>query len=157
MKAKQPKPFTGRHMAIIMLGFFTTVVAANLTMAYFASHSWTGLVVKNAYVASQQFDETTARLAQSAAVAVRLEVDHDRLGVVLTNKAGAPISAQAVVLRVGRPSHEGEDQSIALLPIERGTYSAKHSLSPGQWSGTITADVQGHPGWSRPVYLLVKG
>ena len=52
-----PKEFTGRHMLAIMLAFFGTIIAVNLVMAIFASRSWTGLVVKNSYVASQEFNE----------------------------------------------------------------------------------------------------
>ena len=59
MKA-QPRTggeFTGRHMLGIMLAFFATVIAVNVTMAMFASKSWTGFVVRNSYVASQEFNE----------------------------------------------------------------------------------------------------
>jgi nitrogen fixation protein FixH len=157
MKAIEPKLFTGRHMAMIMVGFFATVLTANLTMVYFAKQSWTGLVVKNSYVASQHFDETTAALEQSASVAVHMVVDHNRLVITLTDKAGAPVSARAVVVHVGRPSHEGEDQAIALAPITEGTYTGHHTLAPGQWSGSIAAKIEGHRNWNRPVYLLVKG
>ncbi len=52
----QPKPFTGRHMLFAMLAFFGVIIAVNLTMAVFATKSWTGLVVKNSYVASQAFN-----------------------------------------------------------------------------------------------------
>ena len=39
--------FTGYHMLAIMVAFFGVVIAVNLTMATFASRSWTGLVVEN--------------------------------------------------------------------------------------------------------------
>ena len=45
--------FTGFHMLACMIVFFGVIVAVNLTMATLASQSWTGLVVKNSYVASQ--------------------------------------------------------------------------------------------------------
>ena len=35
------RPFTGRHMAIIIISFFAVIIAVNLTMAYFARSSWT--------------------------------------------------------------------------------------------------------------------
>ena len=49
--------FTGGHMLALVCGFFGVVIAVNLTMALFATGSWTGLVVKNSYVASQHFNE----------------------------------------------------------------------------------------------------
>ncbi|TIU14500.1 MAG: cytochrome oxidase, partial [Mesorhizobium sp.] len=54
--ARRPREFTGRHMLATILAFFGVVIAVNLTMATFASTSWTGLVVENTYVASQQFN-----------------------------------------------------------------------------------------------------
>ncbi|RWK14298.1 FixH family protein, partial [Mesorhizobium sp.] len=54
--AEKPRVFTGRHMLAIILAFFGVVIAVNLTMATLANTSWTGLVVENTYVASQQFN-----------------------------------------------------------------------------------------------------
>lgn len=48
--------FTGYHMIACVVSFFAVIIFANVTMAWFASSSWTGLVVKNSYVASQQFN-----------------------------------------------------------------------------------------------------
>ena len=54
------REFTGKHMLAIMIAFFGVVFAVNFTMVYFSRHSWTGLVVENSYVASQEFNEKTA-------------------------------------------------------------------------------------------------
>ena len=48
--------FSGRHMLLTMLAFFGVIIGVNLTMAWFARSSWTGLVVENSYVASQEFN-----------------------------------------------------------------------------------------------------
>src|SRR5690606_4480933 len=53
----QPRAFTGRHMLAAVVAFFGVIVAVNLTMATFAMNSWSGLVVKNSYVASQEFND----------------------------------------------------------------------------------------------------
>ena len=53
------KTFTGRHMLLLVSAFFAAVIAANGTMAYFAARSWTGLVVENSYVASQEYKRTS--------------------------------------------------------------------------------------------------
>ncbi|ESY87148.1 FixH family protein, partial [Mesorhizobium sp. LNHC229A00] len=53
---RKPREFTGRHMLAIIPAFFGVVIAVNLTMATLANTSWTGLVVENTYVASQQFN-----------------------------------------------------------------------------------------------------
>ncbi|ESZ68246.1 hypothetical protein X726_32300 [Mesorhizobium sp. L103C105A0] len=54
---RKPREFTGRHMLATVLAFFGVVIAVNLTMATLANTSWTGLVVENTYVASQQFNK----------------------------------------------------------------------------------------------------
>ena len=46
--------FTGRHMLAAMLGFFGVVIAVNVVMATLAAKTFSGTVVDNSYVASQQ-------------------------------------------------------------------------------------------------------
>ena len=43
---KIPRIRRGRHMLLIILGFFGVVIGVNVTMATLASKSWTGLVVE---------------------------------------------------------------------------------------------------------------
>jgi nitrogen fixation protein FixH len=140
-----------------MLAFFATVVTANMTMVYFAAHSWTGLVVKNSYVASQEFNETTEKLEKAAAgVHSKIEYTQGKLSISLTDNTGKAVDAIDVKLKLGRPSHEGEDQVVALAARGDGIYAVEHVLAKGQWSGDVTAAVAGHPQWQRPVRLFVK-
>lgn len=157
--APTARPFTGRHMLFIMLGFFATVLAANMTMVYFASHSWTGLVVKNSYVASQEFNETTGKMLADAAVDVHpgLVYQNGIVRVTLQTRAGDAVAAGNVRLALGRPSNESEDRLIELAGVGEGRFEAARTFGPGQWTGTLSADVPGHGPWSRPVFLFVKG
>jgi nitrogen fixation protein FixH len=149
--------FTGRHMLMIMLAFFGVIIAANMTMVYYATQSWTGLVVKNSYVASQEFNETTARLEQAAAdVHSVVAYSLGKVTLSLDDNAGQAVQASNVRVMIGRPSHEGDDRVIILSQKSNGVYEAEHSLGNGQWSGQVTADVVGHPPWQRPLRLLVK-
>jgi nitrogen fixation protein FixH len=157
MRASQQAEFTGRHMLLIMLGFFAVVLVANLTMVYFARQSWTGLVVRNSYVASQEFNEKTDAQIKAAEIDAHIRLAGEDVIVTLTGKKGEAVRADAVVLNVGRPSHEGEDSSIPLLPRGDGSFAARHGLDRGQWSGSITARVPGRESWSRPVLILVEG
>ena len=43
-------------MALSLALFFGVIITVNLTMAYYANSTWSGLVVKNSYVASQEFN-----------------------------------------------------------------------------------------------------
>ncbi|MER8389332.1 FixH family protein [Mesorhizobium sp. M1380] len=48
-------------MPALGLAFFATIIIVELTMAVLASRSWTGFVVKNSYVESQEFDRKATR------------------------------------------------------------------------------------------------
>src|SRR3546814_8186701 len=52
--------FTGWHMLGAMLLFFGIVISVNLYMAWQATRSWSGLVVENTYIASQEFNGKVA-------------------------------------------------------------------------------------------------
>ena len=54
--SKPVREFTGRHMLLIMLAFFGVIISVNIVIAVIANKSWTGLIVKNSYVASQEFN-----------------------------------------------------------------------------------------------------
>ncbi|NJR13875.1 MAG: hypothetical protein HC779_06455, partial [Phyllobacteriaceae bacterium] len=58
----------GYHMLAIFVAFFGVIVAVNLTMARFAVTHWTGLVVKNSYVASQNYNGWLRQAAASKAL-----------------------------------------------------------------------------------------
>jgi nitrogen fixation protein FixH len=152
----QPR-FTGRHMLIIMLVFFGVIFAVNFTMVYFAISSWTGLVVKNAYVASQQFNASTAAL-KAAAAGVNASVAYDKpiFKITFTDDKGIALAARNVSVTLGRPSHERDDQTVVLRPVAGGFYTARIVLKNGQWSGRVSADISGHSGWQRPLRLTVK-
>ncbi|MEP6335045.1 MAG: FixH family protein, partial [Anderseniella sp.] len=89
----QPKQFTGRHMLFAMLAFFGVIIIVNLTMAAFATRSWTGLVVKNSYVASQAFNRELEQAKLQAARGWTGDITYSKGAVVLslTDKSGQPV------------------------------------------------------------------
>src|SRR3546814_20687118 len=62
--------FTGWHMLGAMLLFFGIVISVNLYMAWQATRSWSGLVVENTYIASQEFNGKVADAKALAASGV---------------------------------------------------------------------------------------
>lgn len=151
------REFTGRNMAFLMIAFFAVVISVNILMAVVASKSWTGLVVKNSYVASQQFNEKTAEMEHSAAMKIRTDFSY-RDGVLrvhLADAAGANLAVNAVDLRIGRPSNESEDKSVKMSCSADGTCTADLKLAPGLWTGEIESDLPGLGHWLRPMRLVV--
>lgn len=135
--------FTGRHMLFIMLAFFATILVANLSMATFANTSWTGLVVKNSYVASQEYN---GRLADSRAQMALgytsdLSVGNGEIRYRLTTPDGKAVRLGTVNASFRHPAYEAGDRNLALLPDGKGGVSAAQILSDGMWIVEIDSDI----------------
>ncbi|MEN3952524.1 FixH family protein [Iodidimonas sp. SYSU 1G8] len=136
-----PHFFTGRHMLAVVLGFFAVVIAVNLTLAFFATRSWTGLVVENSYVASQHYNEELAQAHRQRALGWHggLSYEGGRLVFRLRDAAGAPLPGMQVSATVRRPTHEGEDRELFLSPSAAGVYAVPVALMPGTWAVEVHA------------------
>lgn len=131
MSYRLDRQLTGRHVLIIVLACFGTIIAANLTMLFAATGTFPGLVVENSYVASQRWN---ARHAAQEALGWRATAAwrDGRLIVDLQDAAGRPVEGVALRAVVGRPTVASEDQALALSPAADG-YVAHVELSPGAW------------------------
>lgn len=141
-RAFMPQRFTGWHMLAIMIAFFGVIVGVNITLAVFASASWSGLLVKNTYVESQNFTRNTERRRQvqaSLGWQADATVDAGVFSVRLTDEAGQPVYGATVSAAVGRPTHAGDDHTMQLVSVGEGTYQAPAGLAPGIWRADVTA------------------
>ncbi len=131
MSREPDRRLTGRHVLVIALAAFGTVIAANLTMLFAATGSFPGLVVENSYVASQGWD---ARAAAQEALGWRAETAwrDGRLVVLLRDADGRAIEDAAIEATVGRPTMAAEDRTVRLARADGG-YAASVPLSPGAW------------------------
>lgn len=135
----RPKTFTGHHMIAVMVLFFGTIITVNLIMARFAITTWSGLVVENSYVASQQFN---ARAAEAKAIAalgyrVALSADADGFYADLADRTGAPISSGAVEISFKHPVGMVGDRTLVLDPKGHGRFAAAERLPQGEWIATV--------------------
>src|SRR5690554_7987410 len=99
-KPQGQREFTGRHMLFVMLAFFGVIITVNVTMAVLANRSWTGLVVGNTYVASQEFNERTERGRAQIALGWEpaLTVEPGRLAYRIADENGSTISLDRVTV-----------------------------------------------------------
>ena len=136
--------FTGYHMAASMVAFFAVIMFANFTMAWFASSSWTGLVVKNSYVASQQFNERleAARLQQARGWNSVFTYDANTVSLSLVDNTGNSVVFDNVSIKFFRPVSQERDTQLPLLLNNEGNYHVSHSLAPGVWLFTLVATGQ---------------
>jgi nitrogen fixation protein FixH len=141
-RSAPPRPFTGRHMLAAMVAFFGVIVAVNLTMAAFAVQSWTGLVVKNSYVASQEFNDRARAGRAQAALGWRGELAYAdgelHYKVVRDNATTVTLANPEIVL--GRPAYEADDTTLVLLPENGGGFAGTIALGDGQWIVRVSAD-----------------
>jgi nitrogen fixation protein FixH len=140
-QAKPSFRFTGWHMLVILLTFFGVVVAVNLTMAVMASRSWTGLVVKNSYVASQQFNEQAAIARKQREMGWQESLAHENgaLTIVLKDRYGKALEGLSVSAEIGHPVADKFDHHLQLKEIAPGVYSAMAQMGQGQWDADVLA------------------
>jgi nitrogen fixation protein FixH len=138
---REPRGFTGWHMLGVMALFFGTIISVNLVMAWNASRSWSGLVVQNSYVASQQFNGKVAESRAFAASGIkgRLMAEPGFIRYVLTRRGGSEGRVDKVVAVFKRPVEEHEDVRIVLERAGNGLFVAAGDLKPGQWIADVTA------------------
>ncbi len=150
----EPRPLTGRKVLAIALGAFGIVLAVNLTLAFVAVGTCSGLVVPNSYVASQSFDAD--RRAQ-AALGWSLAVAHADgiLRLDLTDAAGAPVRPTSLAVVVGRPTSARTDRALSPVPTATG-FAANAPLDPGAWIVMIDATGPGGVRYQRREPIVAR-
>ncbi|HEV2516185.1 MAG TPA: FixH family protein [Devosia sp.] len=135
-----PGEFTGRHMLLAIVGFFGVVIAVNVGMAVVSSVSWTGLVVQNSYVASQEFEaKRLAHIAQQqAGWSASLDYVEGRALLRVVDAAGRAVELGNPVLQINRPVGGHDDQQVVLSRGPDGIYAGPVALGPGVWEARVS-------------------
>jgi len=154
---KAQREFTGWHMLTIMVVFFGVIFSVNLFMATSAVRTWTGLVVENSYVASQQFNTKLANARDQAAKGWQggLEYGAGTLTFTLVDGDGAALTAQSVTIAMSRPIGTKGDQTLHLTQSANGSYSAPVELQTGVWNAAIMVDFADQPDYEHRARLNV--
>ena len=139
---QQSQGFTGRHMLATMLAFFGVIIGVNITMAYFARSSWTGLVVENSYVASQEFNAKMAETRAQDALgwSSTITIADGRVRYELADKDGHAVGLKSVAVKFMHPVDDREDVSVQLTRGADGVYEAPHDVPDGVWLVEVEAD-----------------
>jgi nitrogen fixation protein FixH len=159
MRAAKSSEFTGKHMLFLMIAFFGVVIAVNLTLATLARTSWTGLVVENSYVASQEFNERTAETKAQAALGWTgmLTLDGQGIGYRLVDRAGQPVAVETVTITLRRPAYAGEDRTLTLTRARDGAFALGGPVRDGLWIVEIDAAIAGKPPFREARRVVVRG
>ncbi|THK37131.1 cation transporter [Ensifer sp. MPMI2T] len=154
-----PRGFTGWHMLGVMGLFFGTIISVNLVMAWNASRSWSGLVVENTYIASQQFNGKMAETRAFAASGIEgaLVADANTIRYTLTRNGEAERTAEKVVAVFKRPVEEHEDVRVEFDREAPGAFVAARTLKPGQWIADMTAMAGEEIVYRQAIRFIVPG
>jgi nitrogen fixation protein FixH len=149
--------FTGRHMLMIMIAFFAVVIAVNVTMATVAGTSWTGFVVRNSYVASQEFNGRVAAARAQADLGwtATLLIEHGeaRLTIVDRQRRAVPIRAATLALR--SPASDRKDSTVA-LEWTKDEFRGPVDIADGQWVVEIEAGMADGGIWRETRRMLLR-
>ncbi|WP_026621897.1 nitrogen fixation protein FixH (plasmid) [Ensifer sp. WSM1721] len=154
----EPRRFTGGHMVAVMALFFGTIISVNFIMAWNASRSWSGLVVENAYVASQQFNGKVAETRAFAASGVKGElIAENGLRYVLTRRGEPERTVDQVVAVLKRPVEAHEDVRVELTRDGEGVFVSTQALKPGQWIADVTSKAGGALVYRQAIRFIAAG
>jgi nitrogen fixation protein FixH len=150
--------FTGRHMLAIMLAFFGLVIAVNVTMAVVAGSTWTGFVVRNSYVASQEFNGkvAAARAQDALGWKAELAIADGQARLTLFDRDGAPLAMERTEIVLRNPASDADDRTI-VLDADGEAMSARVDVRDGLWVVEIDALVPGHEPWRDTRRIHVEG
>jgi len=136
----------GKHVLTGFLLFFGVIIAVNFTMASLASKSWTGLVVKNSYVASQKFNSDLSNAQKQKALGLNSSISYGAhtLALSLYDADGNTLTADALKADIGRPAFEQADQVLDFIPLPNGHSKINIALDEGIWAVTVHGIVDGN-------------
>lgn len=138
MSTTKSPEFTGKHMLLVICAFFGVIISVNVFMAVSSARTWTGLVVNNSYVASQEFQvKADAAHAQNAAGwTMDMRYEDGDLVVWLLDPTG-PLELNEVSAFVRRPVGGHDDVTVPLARVG-DTYRGPVALASGVWDVTVT-------------------
>lgn len=139
------RPFTGRHLFLILCCMFGVVATMNLILATMASKTFSGAVVANGYVANQDFNRWIERGKEQAAIGwnATAVVRDGELIVAAKDKNGASLSGAQVRVHLIHPFRAAEARWVDLMEISPGLYTARHDVARGQWDANIQMEKDG--------------
>lgn len=146
-------------MALSLVLFFGVIIAVNLIMAYYANSTWSGLVVKNSYVASQEFNGKVEQVKAQEALGWKGDLTASS-GIVrwsLKEADARPVAADAVTIRFRRPVTESADATVVMAPAGDGMWQADFQLADGIWIAVIDVQSASQGQWRETLRFSVKG
>ena len=135
---------TGKHILLILLGFFAIVGVVNAAFIYIAVSTGPGEEQGASYEVGLRYNRTLAEERTQNALQWRHQsqiAQGSRLRVAVTDNAGAPVARLALTGTFGRPATDKADRSLFFKEVEAGLYEAPlGQIQPGSWVLSFRAE-----------------
>lgn len=149
------RTLTGRKVLGISAAAFAVILAANLTLAWYAVGTFSGNVVDNGYISSQSFDADRAAQEALGWTLAITQVD-GAIRIDVTDDLGRTVRPATLAATVGRPTSSRTDRALDLRRTPTG-YAALADLEPGAWLIQIEATADDGTPFRRRETLTAPG
>ena len=138
MTAAAMKQFTGRHVLLILIGFFGLMLVANGIFVYFALSTYQGLDNPNAYERGVNYNQRIEAAEKQAALGWSHQLvagDTGELEVAIRDRTGQPVTGLIVSGEIRRAvGGEAAGLPLKLESAGDGLYRASAAgAEPGNW------------------------
>lgn len=131
----------------IFVAGFVLVLLVNLTMAYFATSTFSGLATEHAYEKGLAYNQTleAARKQEEMGWTVNSTVDPEanhgaHITVSYLGRDGKPVEDLNVRATLIRPTAKGHDREVTLARVGPGAYATLQEMPlAGVWDMTVVA------------------
>jgi nitrogen fixation protein FixH len=138
---------TGWHVLALVVGFFATVIAVDVTFAVLAVKTFPGEVSVTPYEDGLLYNKKLAQMAAQEKLGWRAAAGAEPGRVILEmrDRDGAPVRGLAVSGKLERPATETGRKLLVFREIGPGLYAATPGALAGTWDLTAeAADRAGH-------------
>lgn len=139
------KEWTGRHVLIAMIAFFSVVIATNTAFAILATRTFPGEDVPRSYLQGLHYNQTLAERAAAAELGWKVRVERpaaDTIVLVFRDRRGAPLTGLALDAGFRHPASADADQALSFHETAPGRYVAGVRRTAGELilRGTASRD-----------------
>ncbi len=145
-KKQNKSQFTGWHFLIFIVGFFGVIITANMTMAYFAIDTFSGLETDDAYRKGREYNQTLEAAKQQETLGWQENLTLVKNGsginaahyITLTLAGAEAETGLTATLLIRRPATDAADQMIKLVETKPGTFvGVIKLLDEGRWKRSL--------------------
>lgn len=125
----------GRHVLLVLIGFFGAMLAVNGIFIYLAMSTFNGLE-SDAYQKGLRYNDRIDAAGRQAALGWSHKLTLEPDGTVLLSikdAQGAPVSGLSIAGEITRPVADRFTSTLAFRETGAGAYLAPASFEPGNW------------------------